>query len=116
MWRKLTLTKKMPDNLRYILPLMNLSAYDALTNLGEFKMQEEKKEMKKEKNYQGYIVLDYFNGAMRIMKTKPTKLSPRHIAIKLDLTIVMPEEKEIVAKGRIEMTEKKVKELFVEAI
>ena len=76
----------------------------------------DEKELKKEKRFQAYIVLDYFNGAMRIMKKKPTKLSPRHLPIKLDLTIVMPKEQEIVAKGRIEMTEKKVKELFVEAI
>lgn len=55
---------------------------------------------------------------MNIRKRPPKKsdLSPFDIPIKLEIKVKIPERKEIVAKGEIELSEEKVRDMVIEEL
>lgn len=71
-----------------------------------------------EKKFEGYLILNWKNGSMEVKKRKPkkNKLSPFQIPIKLEITVKVPERKEVVARGEIELSEEKVKEMVIEEL
>jgi len=71
-----------------------------------------------EKIFKGYLILNWKNGSMEIKKRKPkkSKLSPFDIPIIIEIKVIVPERKEIVAKGEIELSEEKVNEMIIESL
>ena len=68
------------------------------------------------KIFEGYLILNWRNKAMRIMARKPKSTTPFEIPIKLHIKVKIPEFKEIVARGEIEVPEHKVGEMVIESI
>jgi len=71
-----------------------------------------------EKVFKGYLILNWKKGIMNIRKRPPKKsdLSPFDIPIKLEIKVKIPERKEIVAKGEIELSEEKVRDMVIEEL
>ncbi len=69
-----------------------------------------------EKNYSGTLILNWKNKGMRVVQRKPRKIGPYEIPIKLDITLQIPEHRDIVAKGKIEIPPQKVKEMIISNI
>ena len=68
-----------------------------------------------ERVFEGYLVLDWRNGAMTIKRRKP-KQTPQTIPIKVILKVTLPEVKEFVARGEIEVTQSKLKDIVFEDV
>jgi hypothetical protein len=71
-----------------------------------------------EKLFTGYILLNWKNGKFTVRKTQPKKsrLNPFEIPIRLEIKVEVPEQKELVAKGEITLSEEKVKEMVIEEL
>jgi hypothetical protein len=71
-----------------------------------------------EKIFTGYVILNWKTGKFSVRKTQPKKssLNPFEIPIKLDIRVLLPEKKELVAKGEIILPEEKVKEMVISEI
>jgi len=71
-----------------------------------------------EKIFKGYLILNWKNGSMDIKKRKPknSKLSPYDIPIVIEIKVKLPEKKEFVAKGEIELSEEKVNDMIIESL
>ena len=67
------------------------------------------------KKFEGYLILDWNRKGMRIIKKKLSKsrLKPSEICIKLDIEVIVPDRKEIVARGKIELSQAKVDEMII---
>ena len=70
---------------------------------------------KMEKKFNSILILNWKTGAVRILKKK-TKPLPYEVPITLDITLVIPENPPIVAKGEIEVPTYKVKEMIVDRL
>ena len=49
-------------------------------------------------------------------KTEKSKLSPYDIPILVEIKVKLPEKKEFVAKGEIELSEEKVNDMIIESL
>jgi len=69
-----------------------------------------------EKLFESYVILNWKTKGIRVMKKKPRLTNPFEIPIKLHIKVKIPEFKDIVAKGTIEVPEHKVEEMVIESI
>ena len=69
-----------------------------------------------EKLFTGVLILNWNDKGMRVVKRNNRKLSPYEIPIKVNIRIIIPEQREIVANGKIELPEYKVNEMLIESI
>lgn len=69
-----------------------------------------------EKTYKGILILNWKSGEMRVLKRHKGKFAPFEIPVKLDITIELPSNPEIVAKGRITIPEYKAKEMVIDTL
>jgi len=71
-----------------------------------------------EKNFTGYIILNWKRNNFIVRKTKPelSRLNPFEIPIRLEIKVEVPEKKELVAKGEITISEEKVKKMVIEEL
>jgi len=69
-----------------------------------------------EKVFEGYLILNWKTGKFEARKKGKRSYSPYEIPIKLQIKVEIPEQKELVAKGHITLSEQKVKELLIEEI
>ena len=68
-----------------------------------------------EKKFNKILVLNWKTGAVRVL-TRKAKTLPYEVPITLDITLVIPENPPIVAKGKIEVPTYKVKEMVVDRL
>jgi hypothetical protein len=69
------------------------------------------------KNFQGYLIINYHTGKMRIASAKrKQRYKAAEIPVKLSINITIPEMKEYVAKAEIEVSQTKVKEMIFDSI
>lgn len=69
-----------------------------------------------ERVFVGFLVLDWRSGAMTVKRRKPKKIGGFQIPIKIELKVATPEQKEMVMKGDITLTQSKVNEMFLESL
>ncbi|HDH44095.1 MAG TPA: hypothetical protein ENG66_01635 [Thermococcus sp.] len=69
-----------------------------------------------EKKFTGYLILNWKTGKMEVRKKGKRKYKPVEIPIRLEIVVEVPERKEYVARGRISLSEEKVKDILVEEI
>lgn len=71
-----------------------------------------------EKKFEGFLILNWKTKEIKITKRKPiqSRLSPFQIPIKLCINVKIPQPKEIVAKGEIEVPEYKVNKMIIESL
>lgn len=68
------------------------------------------------KHYTGYLILGWKTGKVRYYKRPPRKKNYSDIMVRLDVNVIFPEEKEIVAKGEITLNDAKIQDIFVSEI
>lgn len=68
------------------------------------------------KTFKGNLVINWKNGAMRVTKRKVKGLAPFEIPVKIELTLITPDEPDIRVKGTIVIPETKATEIFVECL
>lgn len=66
------------------------------------------------KLFEAHIILNWKTKEIRVMKKKPKGNSPFEIPIKMHIKVKIPEFKEIVARGEIEIPQYKVEEMVIE--
>ena len=71
-----------------------------------------------EKTFQAYFLLNWKDGSVKAYRKKPNvkKVLPTQFLIRLDIVAVVPEMKEIVAHGKIEIPEHKVNQMIIDMI
>ena len=69
-----------------------------------------------EKIFKACILLNWKTGRILIRTKKPKTIYPFMIPVNFEVTIEIPEQPDIVAKGRVKLSEQKVKQMIVEAI
>lgn len=69
-----------------------------------------------EKKFKGYLLVNWKTGAMKVLTRMPKHTLPSEIPILIDLTIKIPQQPQIVAKGSITVPEHKVTEMILDAI
>jgi len=69
-----------------------------------------------EKIFKGFLILNWKNGKFNVKVRRPKNLTPFQIPISLEITVNVPEVKELIAKGKIEVSEQKVKQMVIEEI
>lgn len=57
------------------------------------------------KKIEGYLILDWKTGAIRISKRKPKNLKGNEIPMRLDITVNLPDYNEPTIKGEIKVSE-----------
>lgn len=70
------------------------------------------------KTFEGYIVLDWNKGKFQntVLIRKPKKVTPFEIPIKISIDVSIPDRKELIAKGKVELSETKVGDMIIESI
>ena len=68
------------------------------------------------KLFEATIILNWKNGGVRVVKKKPRGLNPFEILVKMKIKVKVPEMKEIIAKGEIEIPEHKVNQMVLESL
>ena len=69
------------------------------------------------KNFKGVLLLNWKTGSMRVLKGKnKVNSTPYEIPVKIDITVNLPREADITAKGNITIPEKKVSEMIIESL
>jgi len=69
-----------------------------------------------EKLFTGILILNWKDKQMRIVKRNNRGLSPYEIPIKVNIKVKIPDQKEIIATGEIELPEYKINEMLIESI
>ena len=69
-----------------------------------------------EKIFKGFLIVNWKTGAMRMNKKNPNRLSPFDIKINVNLTVEIPEKKEMKFDGKIKISEEKLAEMVFESI
>lgn len=71
-----------------------------------------------EKNFTGYVILNWKTGQFRVTKSNPIKkLKPTEIPIQINMKIKIPENPPLTqVSGEIEITGTKVKEIILETM
>jgi hypothetical protein len=69
-----------------------------------------------EKTFEGYILLNWKSGKVSVRKTFKKSSNPFEIPVKFIIKVVIPEPKEVVARGEIVVPEQQVKEMVVEEL
>jgi len=69
-----------------------------------------------DKLFTGILILNWKNKSMRVIKKKHSNLSPYEIPVKIEIKVKLPEQKDIIAKGEVEIPEYKVNEMMIESI
>lgn len=73
--------------------------------------------MANEKEFKGWIILNWKSGAMRVKKVHPMKnLKASEIPIEVSLTVVIPDKPLMKVSGKITLGEQQIKKLILEAI
>ena len=67
-----------------------------------------------DKEFQTWLILDYKAGKFRTTKKKPVKLKASDIPIDVRLTVKIPEQPIMKARGQIELSITQVKEMILE--
>ena len=67
-----------------------------------------------DKEFKTWLILDYKVGRFRVTKKKPNKMKASDIPINVRLTVKIPEQPIMKAKGFIELDTHKVKEMILE--
>jgi len=67
-----------------------------------------------EKDFKTWLVLDYKTGNFRVTKKKPNKPKASEIPIDVRLTVKIPEQPIMKARGSLELDIYKVKEMILE--
>jgi len=68
------------------------------------------------KTFEGYLVVNWKTGHMKVTKKKPKRDNQFHIPIKFSINVNMPEYKEIEAKGEITIPETQAEMIIEDAI
>lgn len=71
-----------------------------------------------EKNFKGYVVLNWKSGQLRVTKSNPQKrLKPTEIPIEVNMKVKIPDNPPLTKiDGEIEITGTKVKEIIIETL
>ena len=69
-----------------------------------------------DKEFEGYLIVNWKTKEMRVQKRLPKNLSPSEIPIKIELKVKIPQPAQMVAKGEIEVPTYKVNQMVLEAI
>jgi hypothetical protein len=69
-----------------------------------------------ERLFEGFLVINWKTGHMVVKKRKPKNINPYQIPVKFEITVKVPEQKEVVAKGNIELTDQQATAIVVEEI
>ncbi len=67
-----------------------------------------------EKEFKTWLILDYKTGKFRVTKKKPDKVKASDIPIDVKLTVKIPKQPLIKARGSIELNTTQVKEMILE--
>jgi len=70
--------------------------------------------IKMDKDFRTWLILDYKTGSFKVTKKKPDKIKASDIPIDVRLTVKIPEQPIMKAKGFIELDTHKVKEMILE--
>lgn len=68
-----------------------------------------------DKQFEGILIVNYKTGKMRVTKRK-SKTSHWEIPIQIKLKMIIPDQKQIVASGEIEVPPNKVIEMSIESL
>jgi len=69
-----------------------------------------------EKILDAYIIYNWKTSSVKIVKKKPKRYNPFEIPIKIHIKFMLPEPKEIEAKGEIVIPETQVKDMIIEGL
>lgn len=69
-----------------------------------------------EKIFKGFIILNWKTNKLEAKIRKPKNINPFQIPISIEIIVDVPEQKELKAKGRIELSEQKLRQMVIEAI
>lgn len=72
--------------------------------------------MVQNKSFRGYLVLNWKNGAVRVIRKKPQKESPYEISVAYDIKIEIPEKPQAKVEEIIEMPQAKINQAIAEEI
>ena len=72
--------------------------------------------MEMEKIFKGLLILNWKSGKMEVRKKGKRVYSPFEIPVRVEISVKIPEKKEIVAKGDITLSEEQVKKMVIEAL
>ncbi len=67
-----------------------------------------------EKEFHTWLILCYRTGSFRLNKKKPLRIKASEIPIDMKITVKIPEQPIIKARGNIELDTMKVKEMILE--
>jgi len=69
------------------------------------------------KDFQGWLILDWRDRSMRVVKKRPKKLSPYEVIVKVDITVNIPKSQpEMIAKGVVDIPSTQVREILIDQI
>ncbi len=69
-----------------------------------------------EKLFEGWLILNWKNKQMRVIKKKPKNIGAFEIPILLRIKVKIPERVDIKAEGEIEVPLPKLKEMVIEEL
>lgn len=67
-----------------------------------------------DKEFKTWLILNYKTGGFRLNKKKPQVMKATDIPIDMKITVTIPEQPIIKARGNIELDTMKVKEMILE--
>jgi len=71
----------------------------------------------KSKRFETYLIINWKNNSMRLIKKKPTReLGPFELPIHVDLKIILPKFQEVSVKGEVEIPQTRVEGIVIESI
>lgn len=68
------------------------------------------------KRYKGYLILNYKNNDMRVMKRKPKDIGPFELPLELEINVSLPERQIKKLSADIEVSEAKVGEMVAHKV
>ena len=69
-----------------------------------------------DKEFKGFVILNYRSGNMRAVKKLSRKLKESEIPIEIDLKVSLPEPPKMKVSGELELGGTKVKQLILDAL
>ncbi len=69
-----------------------------------------------DKEFKTWLILDYKTGRFRLNKKKPQGIKASEIPIDMKITVKIPEQPIMKARGNIELDIMKVKEMIIENV
>jgi len=69
-----------------------------------------------QKNFRFYLILNWKDGSVRVLKRPPSALSYSEIPVKLDLSLEIPERQEISLKGKVILDQTQISEIVLDTL